>query len=98
MFGKHVSNLTLAYCHDELSPAQSRRVAEHLISCRSCRGDFEEVKFGARLAAQLPLIMAPDSIWRGIEIALDRDCRPVLIPKDPRPLLFFFKPRFALII
>ncbi len=56
MFAKHVSNLASAYCHDELSPKQSRRVAEHLISCRDCRGEFEEVKFGARLAAQLPLI------------------------------------------
>ncbi len=67
MFAKHVSNLTSAYCHDELSPEQSRRVAEHLISCRHCRGEFEEVKFGARLAAQLPLIEAPDSLWDGLE-------------------------------
>jgi hypothetical protein len=96
MFGKHVSNLTSAYCHDELSPAQSRRVAEHLISCRSCRDDFEEIKFGARLAAQLPLIAAPDSMWRGIEIALDHDRRPVLTPERRRPFSLFFKPRFAL--
>src|SRR5216684_287230 len=72
MFSKHVSSLTSAYCHDELSPEQSRRVAEHLISCQRCRAEFEEVKFGARLAAQLPMIEAPDSLWRGIEIALDR--------------------------
>jgi len=52
MFAKHVSSLTSAYCHDELSPEESRRVAEHLISCERCRGEFEEVKFGARLAAQ----------------------------------------------
>ena len=42
MFAKHVSSLTSAYCHDELSPAESRRVAEHLISCPSCRAEFEE--------------------------------------------------------
>ena len=78
MFAKHVSSFTSAYCHDELSPKQSRRVAEHLISCRHCRGEFEEIRFGARLAAQLPLIDAPDSLWRGIEIALDRDGRPAL--------------------
>ena len=57
MFAKHVSSLTSAYCHDELSPAESRRVAEHLIGCPRCRGEFEEIKFGARLAAQLPLLM-----------------------------------------
>ncbi len=95
MFGKHVSNLTSAYCHDELSPAQSRRVAEHLISCQRCRREFEEVKFGARLAAQLPLVEAPDSLWRGIEIALDRNGRPTLAGEPWYTLSFLKQPRFA---
>src|SRR6266403_1896492 len=95
MFAKHISSLTSAYCHDELSPEQSRRVAEHLISCRHCRDIFEEVKFGARLAAQLPLIEAPDSLWRGIEIALDGDCAPALIRKRGLSLSILFQPRFA---
>jgi hypothetical protein len=96
MFGKHVSSLTSAYCHDELSPAQSRRVAEHLISCRRCRGEFEDIKFGASLAAQLPLLEAPDSLWRGIEIALDREGRPTANRNDPRVIPFLMQPRFAL--
>src|SRR5439155_19114236 len=96
MFAKHVSSLTSAYCHDELSPAESRRVAEHLISCPRCRAEFEEIKFGARLAAQLPLIDAPDSLWRGIEIALDRDGRPALTHKRPRAIPFLIQTRFAL--
>jgi FecR protein len=96
MFAKHVSSFTSAYCHDELSPEQSRRVAEHLISCRHCRGEFEEIRFGARLAAQLPLIEAPDSLWRGIEIALDRNGRPALTRKDGRLMPFLLQPRFAL--
>ena len=95
MFAKHVSSLTSAYCHDELSPDESRRVAEHLISCERCRGEFEEVKFGARLAAQLPLIEAPDSQWRGIEIALDRKGGPAHTPTRRRLTSFFVQPRFA---
>lgn len=95
MFARHVSSLTSAYCHDELSPAQSRRVAEHLIGCQRCRGEFEEVRFGARLAAQLPLIDAPDSLWRGIEIALDRDGRPTLARRHGRIIPFLLQPRFA---
>jgi hypothetical protein len=91
MFAKHFYSLTSAYCHDELSPEQSRQVAEHLISCRRCRDEFEEVRFGARLAAQLPLIEAPDSLWYGIEIALDGDGRPTIAPQRP----FFMKPVFA---
>jgi hypothetical protein len=97
MFAKHVSNLTSAYCHDELSPEQSRRVAEHLISCRHCRGEFEEVKFGARLAAQLPLIEAPDSLWDGLESALDRAGRtPQTLPRR-RILPIRIQPRLAVV-
>jgi hypothetical protein len=76
MFGKHVSNLTSAYCHDELPPEKSQRVAEHLISCLRCRAEFEEIKFGVKLAEQLPLVPAPDSLWGEIERALDRNALP----------------------
>jgi hypothetical protein len=96
MFAKHVSSLTSAYCHDELSPAESRRVAEHLSNCPRCRAEFEEVKFGASLAAQLPLIEAPDSLWRGIEISLDRGGQPALARQRPRLIPFLMQPRFAL--
>jgi len=96
MFAKHVSGLTSAYCHDELSPAESRRVAEHLIGCPRCRVEFEEVRFGARLAAQLPLIEAPDSLWRGVETALDRDGQRAMAERRPHLIRFFMQPRFAL--
>lgn len=96
MFAKHVSSLTSAYCHDELSPAQSRRVAEHLIRCRRCRGEFEEVKFGISLAAQLPTMTAPDSLWRGIEVALDREGQPALTSGQRRIVPFLTQPRFVL--
>jgi hypothetical protein len=95
MFSKHVSSLSSAYCHDEISPEQSRRVAEHLISCRRCRSEFEEVKFGARLAAHLPLIESPYSLWNGIEIALDGNGRTVLPRPRRRIIPFLIQPRFA---
>src|SRR5260370_15482476 len=96
MFARHVSSLTSAYCHGELSPEQSRRVAEHLISCRRCRDEFEEIKFGAALAAQLPLIEAPDSLWGRIEIALDRDGKTALTRQRRRIVPFLIQPRLAL--
>ena len=96
MFAKHVSSLTSAYCHDELSPEQSRRVAEHLIGCPRCRAEFEEIKFGARLAAQLPLVEAPDSLWHKTEIALNRDGREVPTRQRGRIIPFLMQPRFAL--
>ncbi len=95
MFAKHVSSLSSAYCHEEVSPEQSRRVAEHLISCRRCRGEFEEIKFGARLAAHLPLIESPDSLWRGIEIALDGNGRVMATRERRRISPFLAQPRLA---
>jgi FecR-like protein/putative zinc finger protein len=96
MFSKHVSSLTSAYCHDELSPEQSRPVAEHLIGCPRCRAEFEEIKFGVKLATQLPLMSAPDSVWRGIETALDREVLKSPTREGWRIMPFLMQPRFAL--
>ena len=71
MFSNHVSEQLSAYCHDELDAKASQRVAEHLLACRSCRGEFDEVKAGANLAARLPLVKAPDSLWSELESRLD---------------------------
>jgi hypothetical protein len=95
MFSKHVSSLTSAYYHNELSPEQSRWVAEHLTGCVRCRAEGEEVRFGARLAAQLPLIPAPDSLWREVEVALDRNGRSVPVRSNPRLISLLLRPRVA---
>lgn len=71
MLGNHVSNLSSAYWHDELTPQESRRVAEHLIGCHQCRTEFEEVKLGARFAAQLERLPAPDFLWTRVAAGLD---------------------------
>ncbi len=95
MFSKHVSSFTSAYYHDELPREQTQRVAEHLIHCLGCRTEFEEVRFGARLAAQLLPIAAPDSLWREIELALDRDVCKVPVRSSSRFIPFLSRPRFA---
>lgn len=71
MFSKHVSDLSSAYCHHELSQEDSQRFAEHLIACLSCRQDFEEVKLGAKFAEHLNVLSAPASIWSGLVTRLD---------------------------
>ena len=90
MFGKHVSSQLSAYCHDELSPEETRRIAEHLIGCNRCRVDFEEVKYGITLARQLPTIGAPQSLWPEIEAALSkRPVARVLVHRRLRPVSVF---------
>jgi hypothetical protein len=75
MFLRHVSKDISAYCHGELSSAQSKQFAEHLIACAKCRAKFEEVKLGIRLAEQLPRLSAPDHLWSDIE--------PLLVKQTP---------------
>jgi hypothetical protein len=71
MFSKHVTRDLSAYCHGELSPQDSRAIAEHLIGCQQCRAEFEEIKLGVKFAEHLPEIAAPDSLWNDLEVLLD---------------------------
>jgi len=93
MFTTHVTRKFSAYCHDELSPEESRRVAEHLIGCTRCRMEFEEIKLGVKWAEQLPRMPAPDSLSPEIEAAFkDQPVRNAISPRRPWPL----EPRFAI--
>ncbi len=70
MFGKHVGQKLSAYLHGELPAYESRRVAEHLQVCRHCRAEYEDIRFGAQLAAQLVHEQAPESLWEDLETTL----------------------------
>ncbi|HKP81657.1 MAG TPA: FecR domain-containing protein [Pyrinomonadaceae bacterium] len=67
MFSTHVTKDISTYCHGELSNEESKRFAEHIISCAKCRAKFEEVKLGVKLAERLPQLSAPDYLWRDLE-------------------------------
>ena len=73
MFLKHVTKNLSAYCHGEVSAEESRRIAEHLIGCNRCRGQFEEIKLGVKLAERLPQLAAPDSLWLDLQSRLVRE-------------------------
>ena len=75
MFSKHVTKDISAYCHGELSPEAARQFAEHIIACAECRGEFEEIKRGIKLAEQLPQLEAPEELWAGIEARLGEERR-----------------------
>src|SRR5262245_7269497 len=70
MFWNHVNKKLSAHLHGELSQDEARRVTEHLLGCRRCRAEFEEIKFGAQMAAQLVRCQAPDSLWGELERAM----------------------------
>ena len=70
MFGNHVKQHLSAYAHGELAAGEAERVTAHLAACARCRAEFEEIKFGIRLAESLPAASAPAALWDGIEAAL----------------------------
>jgi hypothetical protein len=70
MFSKHVTKELSAYCHDEVTNEESRRIAEHLIACQRCRAQYEEIKLGVKLAERLPQLSAPDSLWLDVQNSL----------------------------
>jgi ferric-dicitrate binding protein FerR (iron transport regulator) len=83
MFSQHVNQKLSAYCHGELPDEESRIVAEHLIGCPRCRREFEEIKFGVKLAEQLPLANAPASMWNEIERARSESSHPAIPSAKP---------------
>ena len=99
MFSNHVTNKLSAYCHEELNAEESRQVAEHLIGCHSCRTQFDEIKLGVKLAEQLPLVSAPDSLWLDLQARLSsaKPEEPVPQPFTKRSLFSFkaWQPGFA---
>ena len=92
MFSNHVKEQLSAYCHDELDAKASRRVAEHLIACRSCRVEFEEIKAGVKLAGHLPLVKAPDSLWNELESRFDQQFSKPEQPTNVRKSFRFLYP------
>src|ERR1044071_8111606 len=77
MFSRHVTKDISAYCHGELSEQDSKKFAEHIISCVKCRTKFEEVKLGIKFAEQLPKLSAPEHLWRDLEDLLDGKNEPL---------------------
>src|SRR6266850_2086257 len=97
MFSKHVTKNLSAYCHGEVAAEESRRIAEHLIACNRCRGQFEEIKLGVKLAERLPQLAAPDSLWLDLESRLAADSNQSRV-ESSKQLRFSFKlwqPGFA---
>ncbi len=91
MFSKHVSAKLSAYCNNELGGDDMKLVAQHLLACKRCRKEYEEIKFGVNLARSLPQVVAPDSLWGEIETLLDtRPQWPQAAPSGLRGLAFLF--------
>jgi hypothetical protein len=98
MYASHVKKELSAYCHDELAERDAQRVREHLLVCRKCRREFEEIKLGVKLGEQLTRATAPSELWSEIETLLDK--HPAPAPQRPKQKwlsLPSLRPRFAVV-
>ncbi|MDQ5846828.1 MAG: FecR domain-containing protein [Acidobacteriota bacterium] len=97
MFSTHVTKNLSAYCHGELAAEESRQVAEHLIACKRCRGDLDEIKLGVKLAERLPQLSAPDSLWHELQARMTADLNEARVAKPKRSPFAFtvWRPTFA---
>jgi hypothetical protein len=71
MFSNHIKHFSSPYFHGELTTEENHHVAEHLLTCATCRAEYEDVKLGVRLAGQIKVMPAPDSVWAGVGRSLD---------------------------
>jgi anti-sigma factor RsiW len=78
MLERHVVRQLTAYCHHELTAAESSRVQRHLEVCQACRQEYEDIRLTVNLTSQIRLQSAPDSLWEGVVRTLDES--PVALP------------------
>jgi predicted anti-sigma-YlaC factor YlaD len=80
MFSKHVSKQLSAFHHGELNARERQRVEAHLASCAPCRAEYEQIAFGAQMAAQMaahckeapaPTQLCPAPLWEDLIDQLD---------------------------
>jgi len=84
MFTSHVTKKLSALLNGELTSDESNRVRQHLIGCKRCRAEYEEIKLGVQLAERIQLEPAPQEIWNEIENALDRGEPRLVLREDSR--------------
>lgn len=60
---RHIQEKLSAYHDGELAEPERLFVEAHLRQCSECGRAYEEIRLGARLASQLSMSSAPDSIW-----------------------------------
>jgi hypothetical protein len=65
----HISRRLAAFVDGELNAQDATRVARHIEQCARCRADVEHVRSAKAMLEQLPVVEAPDAIWKSIEAA-----------------------------
>src|SRR5262245_61676430 len=93
MLERHVVRELTAYCHHELTTAESSRVQRHLEVCEPCRREYEGIRLVVELASKTELPVAPAARWEDVERALDQP--PAVRPGFSSRVTQLARPRWA---
>lgn len=95
MFRRHVHNQLAAYHHGELAASERQRVAAHLAQCAQCQAAYEQIAFGAQMAAQMAAqgktAPVPTQLWADLTDQLDAQAEREFVQTRQHRL---FTPRF----
>lgn len=71
LLSRHAGSKLSAYAEGQLPARHTRRIGKHLSECVRCSAELDEINFAIRIAKNLPLTHAPDSLWPAVH-----DARP----------------------
>jgi len=93
MIERHVVRQLTAYCHHELTAAESSRVQQHLEVCEPCRREYDSIRLAVELAGQMSLQRAPGLLWGDVVQGLDN--APARLPENSAGSVRPVWPRWA---
>lgn len=70
---KHYTEKVSAFLNHELPRDEHKLVGEHLLQCKECRREHDEIKFGFELSQNLRRADAPKTVWHKIDHELNRN-------------------------
>jgi predicted anti-sigma-YlaC factor YlaD len=71
IFKPHCRDELTMYLDGQFPPEAHARVAAHLAQCRRCRSELEQVAMARAVLQRLPVVKAPEALWKSIEAASD---------------------------
>ncbi len=68
---RHPSRKLGAYIDGQLAEDRARGMELHLAGCERCQAECEEIRLGIAALESLPLVEAPEGLWKSIELGLE---------------------------
>jgi hypothetical protein len=78
---RHPGDRLVAYHDREVSPAEGRKIEQHLETCVACRLELDQIRANVSALATLPVVKAPGELWSAIDRALTEQRPKAMWPR-----------------